>query len=634
MGMVRSLVTRRPEVGVPVVLLVACLAGGPLTTGGLARALASGVVTALVAVSVVLVFRVEEVVSYAQFGLAALAAATLATASGPSRLAVLLPVVLAGSAAVTWALGRWVLLRLSRSPRVIGTLAAMLAMQLLLAARLWWGTTPQGGWVPPFSWYIIGLGGVALAIAMPILLRPLLRKNARPSLVSVVAGLLAGGAGLFSALLFPSGTGPLSAATVAGFPVVGMATAMVAAAMAGFRDPGTAVLSAFALSVALEVSEAGFGSSGPYLLILMPLLSAALLLRPKQPAPPTVDTDVADPPWPASVAVVLKGMRARLIVAFAVGVPVLAVLAGRRPVVAELAGYCLVGLSLMMLMGWIGQVTLGQLGFAALGGWITVACGLPTPLGILLGALVGTVLSPLVAYTAIRHAGAPAPVTSLAWGVFAYTLFTSPEMLGWDRVLSQQTDPLTATPDGRPDFIVAIAVVGCLATVAVVGKTKFGRVLAAARLDSGVARRAGMVLPRARLTALLLTGFVAATGGGLLATAQNGLLASGYATDSGVRLVTSTGTGGVGAIAGPIAGALVFGGVILVTFLSGVRFLLTGVLGLTVLTAEPAGLLGLWRRGSRRTVALLSRLRRKVPVPVPVVVVPAEDEVAVADSQI
>jgi ABC-type branched-subunit amino acid transport system permease subunit len=383
--------------------------------------------------------------------------------------------------------------------------------------------------------------------------------------------------------------------------MVAMATAMVAAAMAGFRDPGIAVLAAFALNLVLAASVGLFGSAHVYLLTLMPMLSAALLLRPKPPPPPIVDGPSPDPAWPPTIRAALQTMRRPLLLGYAVGVPVVAVAAGERPVVAELAGYCLVGLSLMMLMGWIGQVTLGQLGFAALGAWITAASGLPPALGILLGALAGTLLSPLVAFTAIRHAGVPAPVTSLTWGVFAYTLFTSPELLGWQRLLSPQTGPLQAIPSGRPDVVLGLAVVTCFAAVAVVARTRFGRVLAAARLDPGIARRAGLVLPRARLTALLLTGFVAATGGGLLATAQHGLLISGYATDSGVRLVTSTGTGGIEGIAGPIAGAVVFGGVILSAAAPAMRFLLTGALGLAVLLAEPGGLAGLMARATRRS---------------------------------
>lgn len=617
---------RRPEMGVPVALATACLAWGPVTGLGLTRAIAAGVVSALVAASVVLVHRIEEIVSFAQFGLAALAAATLGTAAGPVGVAMIAPMVLIGSAGVTWAQGRWVFARLARSPRVVGTLAGMAAMQILLAARLWWGQEPDNDWVVPLGRYAIAIGGVLLVAVLPVLLRPLLREGAPPAGISGAAGLLAGGAGLFAALLSASGPGPLSGVTIADFPVVGMATAMVAAAMGGFRDLSTAIVSAFALNVAWETSNAAFGSSHAYQLALMPLLSAALLLRPRRPASSVVDSAaIADPVWPGSLVTVLKGMQTQLAVAVAVGVPVLAIVAGRRPIVAELAGYCLVALSLMMLMGWIGQVTLGQLGFAALGGWITLASGLPTAFGVLLGALAGTVLSPLVAYTAIRHSGVPAPVTSLTWGLFAYTLFTSPDLLGLDRLMSSSGAPLTATGSRSPDFVVGVAVVVCLGAVAVVGRTKFGRVLAAARLDPGVARRADMVLPRARLTALLLTGFVAATGGGLLAVAQRGLIPSSYATDSGVRLVTSTGTGGIGTVAGPILGTLVFGAVTLLCATPAVRFLVTGALGVSVLLSDTAGLVGL---ASRLRRLRAPRIAPAVPPP------PPEDAAALNDSKI
>ncbi|GIH05165.1 hypothetical protein Rhe02_32320 [Rhizocola hellebori] len=570
---------QRREIWWSATVLLGTVAFLPMPAAGYLDALICAGITALVAVAIVLTFRCDGYVSFAEFALAA----TIATAANALPLSVyplIAPVLIALAGGIGWLCHRAVQ-RLRDWPRVVPTLFGMLVLQVLFAIRGW---LPAGQPAPLTSPASVT---VLVAACLPgVVMMALAWRTGGKHLRCVAAGLCCGLAGVAGAALFAVGPGPLSAAGAHDLPVTAMATAMVAAAWGCFEDLGTIVFGALTLSVLQEAIVRSFSDVGPYQLALLPLLSIALVLRGRvrtTPVVPLASSEFQSAP--------IRGLTPICVAAVAVAI------AGYLfPPATELAGLCLVALSLRLLMGWVGQVTLGQLGFAALGGWVALASGLPVPLAMLAGAASGAVLSPLVGYPAIRHGGAPAPVTSMTWGVFAYTLFTSPHLLGWPRLLSRQEDLLSSQLHGSWNALVALALIACFGTVAMVARSRACQVAVASRRDSGIAAREGVNLPRVRLVMLVLTGFVASAGGTVLALAHGGLLPNTYAAESGVRLVSATGVGGMESLAGPVLGVSVFGLVLLLLPLPALRFVVNGVLGLLVIRAEPSGLAGMRRQ--------------------------------------
>jgi branched-chain amino acid transport system permease protein len=99
-----------------------------------------------------------------------------------------------------------------------------------------------------------------------------------------------------------------------------------------------------------------------------------------------------------------------------------------------------VGLSLLVLSGWGGQVSLGQLGLAAIGGYVAAITGqswhVPMPLALLLGALAAAAVAPLVGFPALRL---PGPFVAIVTLVFALAVPAS--------VARPKTTPPSAGPD-------------------------------------------------------------------------------------------------------------------------------------------------------------------------------------------
>jgi branched-chain amino acid transport system permease protein len=85
----------------------------------------------------------------------------------------------------------------------------------------------------------------------------------------------------------------------------------------------------------------------------------------------------------------------------------------------------IVALSLVVLTGWGGQVSLGQMGFvgvgAAVGGAITDRWGWDLLLALLAAGAVGALVAVVVGYPAIRRRGLTLAVSTLAFGLFVWS---------------------------------------------------------------------------------------------------------------------------------------------------------------------------------------------------------------------
>ena len=97
--------------------------------------------------------------------------------------------------------------------------------------------------------------------------------------------------------------------------------------------------------------------------------------------------------------------------------------------------YTIVGLSLLVLTGWTGQISLGQFGLAGIGGAATVVLysrhGWDFFAALAVGVLVGALVSLFIGLPALRMSGPFLAVTTLAFGVTASSYFLQPNYLPW-----------------------------------------------------------------------------------------------------------------------------------------------------------------------------------------------------------
>jgi branched-chain amino acid transport system permease protein len=255
--------------------------------------------------------------------------------------------------------------------------------------------------------------------------------------------------------------------------------------------------------------------------------------------------------------------------------------------------YAIVGLSLLVLTGWTGQVSLGQFAFAAIGGYVAAVFHLPFLLAIVVGGVAGAVVATLIGIPALRLRGLYLAISTLAFAVSVTAILINPRYLGKKLPSSLNRPSLLGMDfDDQRVFYYFTIFVLALVVVAVLGlrRSRTGRVLIASRDNEQAAQSFGISLVRARLSAFAVSGFFAALAGGLYAFHQNGVTVNGFNESQSFQMFTMTVIGGLGSVSGPIIGALFLGVQLIFGANPLLQNLLFGVGGLGLLLLMPGGL--------------------------------------------
>ena len=151
--------------------------------------------------------------------------------------------------------------------------------------------------------------------------------------------------------------------------------------------------------------------------------------------------------------------------------------------------YGIVGLSLLVLTGWAGQVSLGQMGFvglgAAIGGVATSQWGLDLSLALLVSGLAGAVAAVVVGLPALRLQGLLLSVTTFAFALAMYSYFLNRQFFDWIPTGRIERNPIFGridydSPTGVYYLILVVLVLAILA-VGGMRSSRFGRALIALR---------------------------------------------------------------------------------------------------------------------------------------------------------
>jgi len=385
------------------------------------------------------------------------------------------------------------------------------------------------------------------------------------AVVWTVAGLLSG----LAAVLDSMSTGVGGAG---GVPIPVLVTILAAAVVASLDSLPLALLAAVVLGVLQQAVIAGNVDQGVRDLVLFGVIVGVLLLRPREltgrlaaaagawatsretrPIPPAL-RDL--PPVRRMRQLTLGGVALALL-----GVPwVLS--PGGTGEAGQLLTYGIVGLSLLVLSGWAGQISLGQFGLAAVGAWVASALAgsahLPFWITVPLGAAAGAVTALLIGLPALRIRGLYLAITTLAFAELAQSLLFG-QNLGATLIPDHLDRPsvLGLQGDERALYYLVLAIAAACA-VAVTGmrRSRTGRALIASRENEQATQAFGVNLTRARLQAFVVSGFLAALAGGVFAYQLGGASSGGFTPELSEKLFLMTVVGGLGAVVGPFLGVL------------------------------------------------------------------------------
>ena len=225
--------------------------------------------------------------------------------------------------------------------------------------------------------------------------------------------------------------------------------------------------------------------------------------------------------------------------------------------------YSLVVVSVVVITGWAGQVSLCQVAFMAVGATVgaraTNDWDLDLLLALPLAGFAGLVTAVLVGLPALRVKGLFLAVTTLGFGVTASAWLLNPRFFDWiptGRI--ERPDLLGRIDLNSPTriyyFCLAVLVVMLLGLRGV-RHSRTGRVLLAIRENERGAQSYGVSVTRAKLTAFGISGFVSAVAGALFIHHQQGFDDGAFGPGLSIVLFTSAVIGGLGSLTGGILGA-------------------------------------------------------------------------------
>lgn len=261
-----------------------------------------------------------------------------------------------------------------------------------------------------------------------------------------------------------------------------------------------------------------------------------------------------------------RGLAARVAVLVLLGVAILVIPHLLPPtlvnVYAKTMVFGVVALSMNILIGYAGQVSLGHQAFVGVGAFTSAfllsRAGLPWPVAVVGTVVLGALVSLGLGAVALRVRGLYFALVTIAYGVFVQSTIFQVTAITGGGAGAQAPRPAFATGD------VAYAYV-CLAGLALawvfdwrLTSSRAGRAIEALRDDERVAASWGINVKGFKLLAFALSGGVAALGGALFASVEQIVSPITFGLALALTFVLMTVVGGLRSRPGVVLGGFVF----------------------------------------------------------------------------
>lgn len=270
--------------------------------------------------------------------------------------------------------------------------------------------------------------------------------------------------------------------------------------------------------------------------------------------------------------------------------------------IATIALTSIACIGLNVLLGLAGQISLGHVGFMAIGSYTTVLlmerAGWPYLAAAGAGIVLVSVVGALLAMPALRVRGPYLAMVTIAFGfIVEHVAVEWKDLTGGGNGLVISTPPTFAGVTLSEQSLAMVGVVlVALATWLFVRlkNSGWGYAMRAARDSEVASRSVGIDLVSVRTVAFMVSAAMMAIAGALFAPLQGYISPSSFPFIQSILLLFAVMIGGAGSAIGPIIGALLV--VLLPEFLSDLaeyRLLVFGLLLFAVLRMAPEGVAGL-----------------------------------------
>lgn len=569
----------------------------------------TGSLYAINAVGLVLIYRANRIVNFAQAEIGSVAAVLAIQLSLHWRIPFVLAVLvgLVSAAILGMTIEALVLRRFARSSRLILAVATIALAQILAGLTLiipvLWDNAGSGTFEVPFTArftvfpmifnsshvlalivvpvIVIALGAFLRLTDYGVAIRAAAENSERAGLLGVPVPRLSTIVWVVAAVL--SATAVLLRATIVGYSTLGSASGggtslllvLLAAAVIGRMEnlPRT-VIAAVGLGVFEEGAVWTWSNTSIVYGMLIGVILVGLLAQ-RHAFSRAAETGIQSwralrevRPIPAElrnvpeVKYVFLGFKVLLFVVG--GTFPLWASPSQSGAIALVLIYSIVAVSLFVLTGWAGHISLGQFALAGFGGATTALLygrhGWDPFIALLAGVLVAGLVSLVLGLPALRVRGPFLAVTTLAFAVTSATYFLQERYFPWF-VESQIKRPvffgrISVETDRQMYWFAFVALIVVLFGVSALRRSRTGRVLIATRDNELAAQAVTLDTMRLKLTAFVISGMLAGLAGGIYIFHQRGLHTDAFGADVSVRLFSMVVIGGLGSLPGAVLGAM------------------------------------------------------------------------------
>lgn len=398
-----------------------------------------------------------------------------------------------------------------------------------------------------------------------------------PRLVNAMTWGLAGGLSTFSAVLAAPAQGELGFGVSGSLGSAQLLLALGAAAFGAFVSIPWALAGGMAIGVVNQMTLFETSNGGTARLVVFGLILAVVLARGGRIGAAFAASGAAvDDLPPPRVPVAL---RQRLVVRhqpalLTAAVLLLAVAAplmfpfdrqGERFLLTMILVYAIVGVSLTMLIGWAGQLSLGHMAVVGVGAYVAgrlSAQGYSVVALLAVAGMAGAAVMVLIGLPALRVRGLTLAVTTLGLAVVASEYLFRAEWFTGARTPFLQIEPLVFVRGIESDRMLAVYWTGLATLVLVMSVAKAlrrstpGNLMIAVRDDEQAASSYGVTPVTIKLATLAVSGAFAGMAGVLWANGWQSISPGHFPPSVSLAVLAIPVVGGVGSVGGAVAAAV------------------------------------------------------------------------------
>jgi ABC-type branched-chain amino acid transport system, permease component len=274
------------------------------------------------------------------------------------------------------------------------------------------------------------------------------------------------------------------------------------------------------------------------------------------------------------------------------------VIDGYTAQIFTLAGInAIMAISVNIISGITGQLSLGQAGFMAVGAysciWFSQVALMPLPVAVIAGGLLAAFIGFLIGFPTLKLSGDYLAIVTLGFGEILRVIFVNLKGITGGANGKRFTTILAARAD-----IAWVVIIGILVMVVILLqnflRSTYGRAIFSVREDEIAANSNGISVFRYKMTGFVIAAFVAGIGGAIYAPFIGFVKPDLSSFNRSVDYLIYVVLGGMGSITGSILAAFILTYLQeFLRFLQEYRLLFYPVILILVMLFRPQGLLGM-----------------------------------------